>query len=404
MKLIESLLTLSLVFPYFTRNSKIKNKFSLICSILQNNDCYIKFKNGVHFIISNTDYTVILPLLGIERYSQIFEMENNRVCISFDGKNKFFVSSHKLNPEEKRLISLLYYGVRDGAYFYDKDHHVKIKNNKIIQIVQDEQNIIITFEGVKFFLDSIDPVVIAETYVRRIHESYSTNIENKVVIDVGASIGDTPLYFASKGAKVYAFEMTKINYDRMIRNLKLNPDLSKNITPVHAAVGKDGQVEYDENILAKERFEGGASFIINKYGKNSVKRQIEGMAIGSILKKYDMPSVELLKMDCKGCEFFLKKDELKNINRIKIEYASYLKSHKSATLKNYCVIQGMNQSSSHMILVMWHRCRIVETSLQKNSLKIKPTPVTTQKKIIEMIHSLFVSKMHSSPYYDWIKK
>lgn len=30
--------------------------------------------------------------------------------------------------------------------------------------------------------------------------------ENKILIDIGANIGDTPLYFANKGYEVYAFE------------------------------------------------------------------------------------------------------------------------------------------------------------------------------------------------------
>lgn len=345
MKLTGNLLVLSHIFPYFTRGSKIKNKFSVMISILQNKDCHIKFKNGIFFSINVSDYKIILPLLAVERYSQIFKIENNDVCISLDGINKFYILPNKLNPEQKRIIFLLYYGIRDGAYFYDKDHGIKIKNNKTLQIIQGKQNTVTTFEGIKFFLDSIGPEALIETYVRRIHDSYSNNLENKVVIDVGASIGDTPLYFASKGAKVYAFEMTKINYDHMIRNLELNPKLSNNIVPVHAAIGKDGEIEYSENTLVNESFDGGASFIVNKYGKNSIKRQVAGMTIKSILKKYNISKVELLKLDCKGCEFFLKKDELESVKCVKIEYYSYLKSHKISEL-----VKLLKESGYELIL------------------------------------------------------
>lgn len=155
---------------------------------------------------------------------------------------------------------------------------------------------------------------------------------NKVVIDVGASVGDTPLYFASKGARVYAFEMTKTNYDKMMRNLELNPNLSNKITAVHAAVGKDGTIEYYQDSLERINTIGGASFVINKYGKNSAKHVVTGMTIKTILEKFNISSVDLLKLDCKGCELFLNEEDLRTVKRVKIEYFSYLESHKMDSL------------------------------------------------------------------------
>ena len=46
------------------------------------------------------------------------------------------------------------------------------------------------------------------------------------------------------------------------------------------------------------------------------------MSLTSILKKYNIDEVDLLKMDCKGCEFFIPDDALKHIKRIKIEYVA----------------------------------------------------------------------------------
>lgn len=239
-----------------------------------------------------------------------------------------------MTKEDKLLLSLLDFGIRDGAFFIDKNHDIPIKNEKIIKIIQNEQSTIETSEGIKFFLDSIGPDSIVEIFVRRIHDQYSNDLMNKVVIDVGASVGDTPLYFASKGASVYAFEMTKTNYDKMIRNLELNPNLSKKITPVHAAVGKDETIEYYQDSSERLNSIGGASFVINKYGKNSAKHKVTGMTIKTILDKFNISSVDLLKLDCKGCEFFLNKDDLKHVKRIKIEYFSYLESHKISALVN----------------------------------------------------------------------
>ncbi len=327
MNLVNNLLILSEIFPYFTRGSNIKNKSSIITAVLFGKKFNIQFKNKISYSMPISDHVLSLSLLQVERYAQIFKIKNDKVEISFDNENKFYISLTNLTQEDRRLIPLLAFGISDGAVFLDNDHDTRIKNDNVLKIIQDKKSIIITSEGIKFFLDSIGPDSFIETFVRRIHDNYSRDLQNKIVIDAGASIGDTPLYFASKGATVYAFEMTKRNYDQMIKNLELNPTLSEKITPVNAAVGKDGMLEYSENV-SQDNYEGGASFIVNKYGNNSVKRDVPGMTIKTILEKFGISKVGLLKLDCKGCEHHIQKDELKMVDRVKIEYYSYLQSHK----------------------------------------------------------------------------
>ena len=84
-----------------------------------------------------------------------------------------------------------------------------------------------------------------ETFVTDLHHINSKiDWKDKVVIDVGPEYGDTPLYFASMGAKVYAFEAQKSHYEGMLENLSLNPELSKQIIPTNAAIGKDGFLDF----------------------------------------------------------------------------------------------------------------------------------------------------------------
>ena len=106
----------------------------------------------------------------------------------------------------------------------------------------------------------------------------------------------------------------------MEKNLGLNEELSKLITPVNAAVGKDELLTfYRDN---STDIGTSASFVYNKHGPNARKSEVKGMSLTSILKKYDIKQVDLLKMDCKGCEFFIPDDALKYIKRIKIEYVA----------------------------------------------------------------------------------
>lgn len=334
MRFKERFYALYLIFPYLTTYPQIKNRFSFIKSLLFNKFCIIKFKNGIQYSIEVSDYNTILRLLSIERYSQSFQIDGKYVKISFDNINKFKITTSKLSKEDKILLNLLDLGLKDGAIFIDENHDAKIKYEKNVKIIQNKQCLIETSEGIKFFLDSIGPTPFVETFVKRIHNQYSNDLMGKVVIDVGAANGDTPLYFASKGASVYAFEMTKSNFDEMIKNLELNPVLAKTITPIHAAIGKDGNIKYHQDSLERVSTHGGASFLINKYGAKSISHNVQGMSLKTILKKFKISQVDLLKLDCKGCEFFLKKDELDSVKRIKIEYYSQMKSQNIDSILN----------------------------------------------------------------------
>ena len=67
-------------------------------------------------------------------------------------------------------------------------------------------------------------------------------------------------------------------------------------------------------------------------GANTIKREVIGISIKSIIKKFNLPDVYLSKLDCKGCEYYLTKENLENVHGVEIEYYVYLKSHKLSNL------------------------------------------------------------------------
>lgn len=263
------------------------------------------------------DYATILNLFSVKRYAKFFDGKT----VSFDDMN-YFTLPETLDKESKVLLQLFNEGIRDGAYFID-EHHDFGNYKKTLKIIQ-SKNILETHDGLKFHLDSIGATV--EIFVRMIHRSYSENLEGKTVIDIGASVGDTPLYFASKGATVYAVEMTDTNYHLMLKNIDLNPHLKERIIPIHMAFGKDEMTEYHDDALGLASRQGGASFVKNKFAQ-SIKKQVQGTSLSTLRKKYNLSHIDLLKLDCKGGEFFLKESELSNIDVIKIEYYSLTKEH-----------------------------------------------------------------------------
>lgn len=317
MKFAEKLYAIYLLIPYIK-----KPKF--ILSFLFGNKVDI-----FGYKIDVNEYDTILQLLAVKRFSCVFKREKNGIKISFDGENYFNISNH-FHKTDKMLLRLLKEGLTDGAYFIDENHEAPKQYTKTIKIIQ-SKNIIETAEGVKFHLDNIGSTT--EAFVRRMHDHYSENLQGKIVVDIGAAVGDTPLYFASKGAKVYAVEMTDRNYEAMLKNLELNPDLAHKIIPIHMALGKDEMIEYFDDPLGLVNRQGGASFVKNKYD-SMIKKHVEGTSLGTLRKKYELDHIDLLKLDCKGGEFFLKENELNGIETVKIEYYSLIKEHKVESLIN----------------------------------------------------------------------
>jgi len=102
-------------------------------------------------------------------------------------------------------------------------------------------------DGILLTIKSFDPLIIAETWHYDIH-FLGFNLSDWFAFDISAFIDDMALYYARRGAFVVAVEPLPSNYEVMIRNLELNPELKPRIIPVNAAVGGvDGFVEFRYN-------------------------------------------------------------------------------------------------------------------------------------------------------------
>jgi FkbM family methyltransferase len=313
----------------------IENKFSLIFSILSGSSNYtLKLKDDIVIKFHSSKFSRMMSLLGILSYSTSFSKNNDKIEFSFDMKNKFTLPIYDLSYEDQNMLELLYGSIKYGANFVtEKNIDLKNYRDKTFRIFSsDGKKIIETSNGIKFFIDAIHPGnTIIETFVRNIHLINSADDFNgKVVIDVGAECGDTPLYFASLGAKVYAFEPIPEHYNDMIRNISLNPKLSDKIIPINAGIGKNGKLAFFQNADGEV---GSTSFVENVHGENAKITHVTGYSLESALKEFNIPHVDLLKMDCKGCEFFLTEDALKNVDRVKIEFSQFADYHLEDLLK-----------------------------------------------------------------------
>ena len=168
--------------------------------------------------------------------------------------------------------------------------------------------IITTPTGIRFHLPSIDGLVLAETYLYDIHFC-GADLHGKTVVDVGANVGDTALYFAERGAEVLAFEPDPMNFQGLLANLELNPSLRPRVHPFPFAVGTDGEVAFHVGL-------GGGS---GMYESAGTVRSVKSVSLETLLKGRDR--VYLLKSDCKGAEYELaRQPAMRRFDHLAIEY------------------------------------------------------------------------------------
>jgi FkbM family methyltransferase len=173
-----------------------------------------------------------------------------------------------------------------------------------------EPPLIETPSRIRFTLDSLNPLIFAETFINDIHFPGS-DLQGRNVVDGGAFVGDTALYYASLGARVYSYEPDPGNLAKLRSNLALNPELSGRVTVSGSAIGVDGKVWFEPSDV------GGGSV----YGTRRAPVSIPSVSLRTIVDQMDGPPF-LLKLDCKGVEFeVVQQAALREFAAVELEYA-----------------------------------------------------------------------------------
>jgi FkbM family methyltransferase len=149
-----------------------------------------------------------------------------------------------------------------------------------------------------------------------IDEQYKwLNVKGKEVVDVGANIGDTAIYFVVNGAKyVYAFEPYPFSYKIALKNIKLNK-LEKKVTLLNEAIGKE-----NKTIYINGNYKNIGSDDLKEFKKG---KKIKVTTLEEVVKRFKLKDA-ILKMDCEGCEYDTilntPNEVLRNFEQIMLEY------------------------------------------------------------------------------------
>lgn len=167
-------------------------------------------------------------------------------------------------------------------------------------------------------------------------------VEGRAVIDIGANIGDSSIYFALRGAsKIVGVEPIPDNYEMAVKNIKSNNFSDKVSLVLAGCSARTGSIEVSEGHEA-----GIASHTIN-YDKAGTK--IPTVTLETILKEYDISDGEtVLKMDCEGCEYDIilttSDSLLRQFRYLLIEYHEGYKDLKDRLEKSNFEVRPINLS------------------------------------------------------------
>jgi FkbM family methyltransferase len=141
-------------------------------------------------------------------------------------------------------------------------------------------------------------------------------VKNRVVIDIGANIADSSIYFAMTGAKkVIALEPFPKNFEIAQKNIALNGFTDKiELLNAGCCGGQSKDMVLDAS----------ANGVCCQTMQSSLGSNIHFYTLRELINKYNIDSPAVLKIDCEGCEYDIilsnGKTMLDKFSHIQVEY------------------------------------------------------------------------------------
>jgi FkbM family methyltransferase len=144
-----------------------------------------------------------------------------------------------------------------------------------------------------------DAGTLHDTFVKGIYANHPP-LEGKTVLDIGANIGDTAVYFAKRGARVTAYEPDPQMCDLARANARLN---GCDVAVVDAGIG--GTTETMRLTAAAGGADSVSRTLFPGYAPSNrlhvTTKPVRIIALADALAEFE--SVDLVKFDCEGCEY-----------------------------------------------------------------------------------------------------
>jgi len=173
-------------------------------------------------------------------------------------------------------------------------------------------------------------------------------VKGKVIVDIGANIGDSLIYFALKGAnRIIGFEPFPKNFELAKKNIELN-----NITEKILLV-LSGCSDISGHFFVDPGYESDASSKIDRKQPKGLK--IPLLTLEQIVNNYIIPENSILKIDCEGCEYEIilssTRKTLRKFSNILIEYHFGYKNLKKKLENSGFYVKILTRPSSATVIL-----------------------------------------------------
>lgn len=118
-----------------------------------------------------------------------------------------------------------------------------------------------------------------EIFIDNIYEKYFEVEEGSIVMDIGSSVGPFAYSVSDKAGHVYCIEPSVEEFPTLEKNLK-----DKRSTCINRAIGDNNDISTNDEV----------------YGDD---KSVQNIKFGDLIKDYNIPNIDFLKIDCEGSEY-----------------------------------------------------------------------------------------------------
>jgi FkbM family methyltransferase len=143
---------------------------------------------------------------------------------------------------------------------------------------------------------STDLAVFEEVFVRQAYFiEKMAKIRPSVIIDAGANIGITSIFFALAypNARIFSIEPEERNYELLKRNTAAYPQ----ITSIHAALWNR-----DQDVEIEDPGRGAWAFQVKEAGAGPRNMVVPGVSVLGLCRRFGIDQIDIFKIDIEGAE------------------------------------------------------------------------------------------------------
>ena len=147
--------------------------------------------------------------------------------------------------------------------------------------------------GITVRKNTSDIPVVYDVLQKKVYACTNTSFDVNIIVDAGANIGCASIYYAQRypNATIYALEPEKENYQLLVKNVSKYP----NIIPLNIGLwGRDCAMKVVDN--------GNGAWGYQVSDNGNMIGEIECCTINSLMKKFKIKKIDILKIDIEGAE------------------------------------------------------------------------------------------------------